>query len=104
VVFPPLKASRQRQLNCNATGMDLRTTIAELYAEKTRLDRVIASLEQLGDDLLPVTITVTRRGRKFMSPQERREVSERMRRYWAGRKAATEGQHQNRAIATASAA
>ena len=28
--------------------MDLSKTIAELYAEKTRLDRVIASLEQLG--------------------------------------------------------
>ena len=93
-----------RQFNCSATGMDLRTTIAELYAEKTRLDRVIASLEQLGEDLLPVPITAPRRGRKFMSPQERREVSERMRRYWAGRKAAAEGQHQTRAIATASAA
>src|ERR1039458_1245837 len=66
--------------------MDLRTTIAELYAEKTRIDQVIASLEQLGDEPLPVSITAPRRGRKFMSPQERREVSERMRRYWAGRK------------------
>jgi hypothetical protein len=84
--------------------MDLRTTIAELYAEKTRLEKVIASLEQLGEELLPVSINVPRRGRKFMSPQERHEVSERMRRYWAGRKAATDQPHQVRAIATASAA
>lgn len=83
--------------------MDLRTTITELYAEKSRLDRVIASLEQLGDELAPVSITTPRRGRKFMSPQERHEVSERMRRYWEGRKAA-EKLHQARAIATASAA
>jgi hypothetical protein len=67
--------------------MDLSKTIAELYQEKTRLDRVILSLEQLGVDSLPVSITVTRRGRKFMSPEERQEVSERMRRYWAERKA-----------------
>jgi hypothetical protein len=67
--------------------MDLSKTIAELYEERTRLDRVIASLEQLGEDPLPVSFSVSRRGRKFMSPQERHEVSERMRRYWAERKA-----------------
>jgi len=93
-----------RQLNCSATGMDLRTTIAELYAEKTRLDRVIASLEQLGEDLLPVPITAPRRGRKFMSPQERREVSERMRRYWAGRRAVPEEPIEARVMHAASAA
>jgi len=86
--------------------MDLSKTIAELYEEKMKLDRVIASLEQLGEDPFPLSIAATapRRGRKFMSPQERREVSERMRRYWAGRKAATDQPHQVRAIATASAA
>jgi hypothetical protein len=83
--------------------MDLSKTIAELYEEKTRLDRVIASLEQLGVDSFPVSITVPRRGRKFMSPGERREVSERMRRYWAGRKAADQ-RHQARAMTAASAA
>ena len=67
--------------------MDLSKTIADLYEERTRLDRVIASLEQLGEDSFPVSITTSRRGRKFMSPEERHEVSERMRRYWAGRKA-----------------
>jgi len=68
--------------------MDLRTTITELYKEKTRLDRVIASLEQLAEESTFIPYAVPRRGRKFMSPQERQQVSERMRNYWAGRKAA----------------
>lgn len=66
--------------------MDLSKTIADLYEERSRLDRVIASLEQLGEDPFAMAPPVHRRGRKFMSPQERREVSERMRKYWAGRK------------------
>jgi hypothetical protein len=83
--------------------MDLSKTIAELYQEKTRLDRVIASLEQLGVESFPVSIATTRRGRKFMSPEERREVSERMRRYWAERKA-TDQHDQVRVMTAASAA
>ena len=82
--------------------MDLSKTIAELYEEKTRLDRVIASLEQLGVEPFPISLTVSRRGRKFMSPQERQEVSDRMRRYWAGRKAVD--QPQERVMTAASAA
>jgi len=72
--------------------MDLSKTIADLYEERSRLDRVIASLEQLGENPVPIAINASRRGRKFMSPQERNEVSERMRRYWAGRKAAEQPQ------------
>jgi hypothetical protein len=83
--------------------MDLSKTIAELYEEKSRLDRVIASLEQLGVNPFPVSIAATRRGRKFMSPEERREVSERMRRYWAERKAGDQ-QYQARVMTAASAA
>jgi len=83
--------------------MDLTKTIAKLYEEKTRLDKVIASLEQLGEDPFPVSSTAPRRGRKFMSPEERSEVSERMRRYWAGRKAAEQPQ-QLRTMTAASAA
>lgn len=82
--------------------MDLRKTIAELYEERNRLDRAIASLEQLGDESIPMSISVSRRGRKSMSPNERREVSERMRKYWAGRKA--EQRPQTRAASAASAA
>lgn len=83
--------------------MDLSKTIAELYQEKSRLDRVIASLEQLGVEPFPVAVATSRRGRKFMNPEERREVSERMRRYWAERKAANQRQ-QVRTMTAASAA
>jgi hypothetical protein len=67
--------------------MDLRKTIAELYEERVRLDRVIASLELLTIETPTAPVPFPRRGRKFMNPQERRKVSERMRKYWAGRKA-----------------
>ena len=83
--------------------MDLRKTIAELYEEKTRLDRVIASLEQLAEEPAVIPVSIHRRGRKFMSPQERRRVSERMRRYWATRRAA-QAVEPERAIGSASAA
>jgi hypothetical protein len=84
--------------------MDLSKTIAELYEEKTRLDRVIASLEHLAEeDLFPVAIAIPRRGRKFMSPEERLEVSERMRKYWAERKAG-EQRLETRTMTAASAA
>jgi hypothetical protein len=66
--------------------MDLRKTLTELYEEKARLDRVISSLEQLAATPAAIRPSLHRRGRKFMSPQERRKVSERMRRYWAARK------------------
>jgi hypothetical protein len=84
--------------------MDLSKTIAELYEEKARLDRVIASLEQLGVDSFPVSFAAPRRGRKFMSPEERREVSDRMRKYWAERKAGERRQQARVMTATASAA
>jgi hypothetical protein len=83
--------------------MDLSKTIAELYEEKTRLDKVIASLEQLGVEQFSAPAISSRRGRKFMSPQERRQVSERMRRYWEGRKAAERMDHEG-ALTAASAA
>jgi len=68
--------------------MNLSKTIAELYEERMKLDMVIASLQQFGESSSSTTQNISRRGRKFMSQQERQEVSERMRRYWAGRKAA----------------
>jgi hypothetical protein len=63
--------------------MDLIKMIDELRSQKERLARAIASMEKLqagGDG--PVR---KRRGRKFMSPEERREVSARMKKYWADR-------------------
>ena len=69
--------------------MDLYKAIQELYAEKEKLERVIASLEELqrtaGSLPLPPT-GGKRRGRKSMNAKERQEVSERMKRYWANRR------------------
>ncbi|MGA2194610.1 MAG: hypothetical protein ABSH40_05010 [Bryobacteraceae bacterium] len=69
--------------------MDLYKAIQDLYAEKEKLERVIASLEELqraaegGQVMLHGS---KRRGRKSMGDGERAEVSERMKKYWAGRR------------------
>jgi hypothetical protein len=68
--------------------MDLYKAIRQLYEERARLDRVIASLEELqraaGGDTEEEP--PKRRGRKAMSEEERRQVSERMKQYWADRR------------------
>jgi hypothetical protein len=69
--------------------MDLHKTIQDLYAEKEKLERVIASLEELQRAAAAnahVMGSSKRRGRKSMSSQERKEVSERMKKYWANRR------------------
>jgi hypothetical protein len=70
--------------------MDLYNAIQQLYAEKERLERVIASLEELQRSAGAVPVltqkTIQRRGRKFMDPKERQEVSDRMKKYWAARR------------------
>jgi hypothetical protein len=68
--------------------MDLYKAIRDLYAEKERLERVIASLEELQKKAseTPVQPNSKRRGRKSMGSRERQEVSERMKKYWAGRR------------------
>ena len=69
--------------------MDLYKAIQELYAEKEKLERVIASLEELQRTAAGVPVLPKpgkRRGRKSMTAKERREVSERMKKYWAGRR------------------
>ena len=74
--------------------MDFYAAIRELVEEKKRLDRLIAALEAVknGDaqDTLNGVIG-SRRGRKAMGEQERREVSERMKRYWANRRSTAAG-------------
>jgi hypothetical protein len=67
--------------------MDLYEAIRALHEEKQRIDRLIAVLEELerAADRHPAA-SKKRRGRKTMSAEERREVSERMKRYWARRK------------------
>ena len=69
--------------------MDLNQTITELRAERDRLAIAIAQLEMLagtGNGSAPAPRS--RRGRKSMGEAERREVSERMKRYWANRRKA----------------
>lgn len=69
--------------------MDLYKAIQDLYKEKEKLERVIASLEELqraGGSVPEIPKTAKRRGRKSMSSTERKEVSERMRKYWASRR------------------
>lgn len=69
--------------------MDLYKAIQELYEEKERLERVIASLEELqrtAGVALEQPKPPRRRGRKSMTSAERQEVSERMKQYWADRR------------------
>jgi hypothetical protein len=63
--------------------MDLYQAIQELYEEKRRLDQAIAALENQSRAL---EAPVRRRGRKSMNEEERKQVSERMRRYWESRR------------------
>jgi hypothetical protein len=69
--------------------MDVAAILDGLKTEKERVEQTIAALEAL----LPPGVNVNgkpaekRRGRKFMAPSERWEVSQRMKRYWASRRA-----------------
>jgi len=67
--------------------MDLTKTIQDLYAEKAKLERVIASLEELQGISNSQLVSPGRRGRKFMDARERQEVSARMKKYWASQRA-----------------
>lgn len=69
--------------------MDVREALKQLYAEKERLENVIASLESLLRDEEGGTsppVATSRRGRKSMGAEERQQVSERMKKYWAKRR------------------
>ncbi|MFN0104661.1 MAG: hypothetical protein ACKV2U_21555, partial [Bryobacteraceae bacterium] len=69
-----------------APSMDLQKAIRELYEEKERIDGLIASLEQYLRTN-GASFVKRKRGRKSMGPEEREEVSARMRNYWAARRA-----------------
>ena len=64
--------------------MDFYKAVESLHKELRRIDQAIATLESLisGQENKPAS----RRGRKSMSADERKAVSERMRRYWQGRR------------------
>jgi hypothetical protein len=70
--------------------VDLYRTIRDLLEERKRLDALIARLEgvraaELRNQASP---PANRRGRKAMTQEQRREVSERMKRYWEERRQA----------------
>lgn len=69
--------------------MDLNRAINELRAERDQIVAAIAQIESLNntDDVFKM-LSRARRGRKPMSATERREVSARMKKYWAKRRKA----------------
>jgi hypothetical protein len=69
-------------------AMDLFEAIQKLYAEKESLLRAIAALETLqnAENGTSSVVTRSKRGRKSMNPEERQEVSLRMKKYWASRR------------------
>jgi hypothetical protein len=70
--------------------MDLSKMIAELLEQKQELDQAIAALEELaGGKVNQPGLSRSRRGRKSMSAEEREQVSERMKKYWAKRRHAS---------------
>ena len=65
--------------------MDLYKIIGDLVEERDRIARIIESLEE-AVGTREAAIPRKRRGRKSMDAKARREVSERMTRYWAQRR------------------
>jgi len=69
--------------------MDVSKTLAQLRAELMMVKAAIVVLEDLQGGRIPnlkPLLPGRRRGRKSMGLQERAEVSERMKRYWANRR------------------
>ena len=64
--------------------MDLQETIRQLELLKRKVELVIAELEQLQGK--EGGVSSNRRGRKSMGSEERQQVSERLKRYWANRR------------------
>ena len=74
--------------NSSNEFMDVYRIIRELVLERDRLQRIIESLEEMRPNgRAPARSEGKRRGRKSMDRAAREEVSERMKRYWAQRKA-----------------
>jgi hypothetical protein len=68
--------------------VDLRKVIRSLRAELNRINDaigVLEGLESVGEDA-PAAKPSSKRGRKTMGEEERQQVSQRMRRYWAGKR------------------
>jgi hypothetical protein len=67
---------------------NLTKVIQKLLKERTKLDGIIVCLEQMKISAaeLQHKPPKKRRGRKSMDAEQRKEVSERMKKYWAMRK------------------
>ena len=70
--------------------MDVDQIIRELTEERKRLGRIIEALEKRSIEAASPARPRSTRGRKSMDAAARREVSERMTRYWAARRASKE--------------
>jgi hypothetical protein len=68
--------------------MDIQRILRDLIEERDDLNRIIESLELVSKTGGGYSKPPGRRGRKFMDEAARQEVSERMKKYWAGRRAA----------------
>ena len=69
--------------------MNVENLIRDLYSQKEKLVQAIALLEELAvcrHGAAPGAERSERRGRKSMGADERREVSRRMKKYWAARR------------------
>ena len=67
--------------------MDLDETIRQLNVRKQKIELAITLLEQLQDaNVSGSAVMPSLRGRKQMGSEERQQVSERMKRYWASRR------------------
>jgi hypothetical protein len=74
-----------------ASMMDLKLLLKDLIRQKELLDSAIALLEEWVAPPGERSAQKSSRGRKSMSPEERKEVSRRMKKYWAARR----GKRQN---------
>jgi hypothetical protein len=69
--------------------MDLQPTIRILQLELERIEAAIAELERLQNAKSGNPSHKSNRGRKSMDSEERQQVSERMKKYWASRRNAS---------------
>ena len=67
--------------------MDLDSLLKHLIRQKELLDKAITLLEEWLDTTEQPPAPKGRRGRKSMGTEERQEVSNRMKNYWAARRA-----------------
>ena len=96
--MPPVVIAQRREDDRRPDGqlnlMDLEAALRQLYAERERIERVIASLSILmpggGGSSGSVMFAGKRQGRKSMGQKERQEVSKRMKKYWARRRSRRE--------------